>query len=40
MGIKHAFGIHTFIDVELWEGEPLKTPTIVAQECWLCPTRM
>lgn len=37
--LKHAVGRHTFIDVELWEDDPLKSITIVAQECWLCPKR-
>ena len=38
--LKHVFGRHTFIDVELWEDEPLQSMTIIAQECWLCPRRM
>jgi hypothetical protein len=44
--LKHAFGRHTFIDVEDWSGQMWTDDRrqvivpIVAQECWLCPRRV
>lgn len=37
---RHLLGIHTWIDVEDWTREDeIDIVEIVAQECWLCPTR-
>jgi len=39
--LRHAYGGHTFVDVEDWtEEDGVTVVKIIGQVCWLCPARM